>query len=899
VTCTANATFGSPSTLTSTVAIAAPVVSSPVFSAFTAPTGTVFAGTSHAVSASAGPIGTIASYKWTANGGSFADPSAASTTWTAPSGNGAFTLTVTATNTSGGTTALSSAVTSVISLFQSGLPVAMQSPRRVAATADGDLLVVDGDVGGTLFLMTKAGGLRSSVPGLGATAVAVGNGVAYVATRSRGILEIDPATGRQVGSLPWGLSSTIAGVAFDAARQLLWVAARDSSEAIAFRPDGSQAFVVNQAEGRGLGNLSDVAVDAATNTLWVAEVGGITGNRVHVFNAADATYLRSMAAPGSSLGQVVETGGIALGSDGRVYVSDAFAGTVQVMTSAGAPVGTIGSYGDGDPYLLQPRGLAFMANGDLAVANAGLHKVVRFGTGAALPTCAGDSDCDGLPDAWELAHGLNPNDPSDALGDPDGDGLNNREEFALGTDPRKADTDGDGYSDRAELLAGFDPLNPNDHRPQLVVGGPVEVQPGLVTLSATGSGPQSCMAAWRQLSGTAVSLRNASTFTPSFVARKAGTYRFEGIATCGMASSSPAVAEVKVLNVAPIADAGSDVVTSPGRTVTLSGSFSSDANGDALTYAWEQVAGPATALAARGPNLTVRPSSAGYYAFKLTATDPGGLAGAETLNVVVVNDALPTAIVAAPVVSATVGVPVTLDASASLPQGVTFSWLQVDGATELPGVAAPSFVPAAPGLYVFEVTAWNGALRSPPARVVVLASSASLPTALASAPTTGTVNAALTLDGTASTGTALSYQWRQIAGPAAGLSGADGAAATVVPFATGAFAFELTVADASGAVSAPAVVRFDAVAPGKVLPVAGATAQADALVGELVILDGRASTGCTRYRWTQVSGPWVALDGASSAAAFRAPVAGVYGFELVVDDGTVLSAPATVTVKVQ
>jgi hypothetical protein len=242
---------------------------------------------------------------------------------------------------------------------------------------------------------------------------------------------------------------------------------------------------------------------------------------------------------------------------------------------------------------------------------------------------------------------------------------------------------------------------------------------------------------------------------------------------------------------------------------------------------------------------------------------------------------------------------VTLDASASLPQGVTFSWLHVDGATVLPGVAAPSFTPAAPGLYVFEVTAWNGALRSPPARVVVLAASATLPTAVASAPATGTVNAAITLDGTASVGDALSYQWRQTAGPAAGISGADGAAPTVVPFATGAFAFELTVAEADGAVSAPVTVRFDAVAPGKVLPVASATAPADALVGELVILDGRASTGGTRYRWTQVAGPWVALDGASAAAVFRAPVAGTYRFELVVDDGSVRSAPYAVTVNVQ
>ena len=71
--------------------------------------------------------------------------------------------------------------------------------------------------------------------------------------------------------------------------------------------------------------------------------------------------------------------------------------------------------------------------------------------------CDPDDDNDSIPDTYEIAHGLDSLDAGDALGDLDGDGLGNVDEFLHDTAADRPDTDNDGMNDHAEIVLGRNP----------------------------------------------------------------------------------------------------------------------------------------------------------------------------------------------------------------------------------------------------------------------------------------------------------------------------------------------------------------------------------------------------------------------------------------------------------
>ncbi len=101
------------------------------------------------------------------------------------------------------------------------------------------------------------------------------------------------------------------------------------------------------------------------------------------------------------------------------------------------------------PLTLTPSTVTFSGGqfiGELAIAEPGSAATLtatgssgQSGNSTPLDILdSTDTDNDGLPDAWEAAHGLSSTDPADALLDSDGDGQSNLAEFHAGTDPRNS-----------------------------------------------------------------------------------------------------------------------------------------------------------------------------------------------------------------------------------------------------------------------------------------------------------------------------------------------------------------------------------------------------------------------------------------------------------------------------
>jgi len=372
-------------------------------------------------------------------------------------------------------------------------------------------------------------------------------------------------------------------------------------------------------------------------------------------------------------------------------------------------------------------------------------------------------------------------------------------------------------------------------------------------------------------------------------------------------------------NSAPVANAGPDQTVLVGDTVTLNGSASSDADGDALTFTWSFVSRPAGSIAILSDPSAVNPTfqvdRPGSYTVRLTVNDGKADSAADTVIVSTLNSR-PVAS-AGPDQTTFVGRTVTLDGSASSDfdgDPLTYHWSfgsrPVGSTATLQNSTAinPSFVVDKFGEYSVQLIVNDGFIDSL-AATVKISTLNSAPVAKAGANQTALVGDLITLDGSGSTdvdGNALTYSWSMTAKPA------ESAAALQNPFSVnptfsidkpGDYVIQLIVNDAA-VDSAPSTVTISTLnSP----PVANAGTDQVVLVGDIVQLNGAGSTDVDGdllgFAWSIVSKPQNSLATISNAfivtPTFTVDVAGSYVAQLVVTDGTVNSKPATVTISTQ
>jgi hypothetical protein len=144
---------------------------------------------------------------------------------------------------------------------------------------------------------------------------------------------------------------------------------------------------------------------------------------------------------------------------------------------------------------------------------------------------------------------------------------------------------------------------------------------------------------WAQTAGTNVTLGNADTATPAFVAPStAGVLNFELTVNDGRGGTDTDSVNVTVsvpANQNPVANAGPDQTVNTGATVSLNGSASTDPDGDALTFQWTQTAGTIVTLgnADTATPAFVAPNTAETLTFELAVNDGRGGTDTDSVDV--------------------------------------------------------------------------------------------------------------------------------------------------------------------------------------------------------------------------------------------------------------------------
>jgi predicted esterase len=491
----------------------------------------------------------------------------------------------------------------------------------------------------------------------------------------------------------------------------------------------------------------------------------------------------------------------------------------------------------------------------------------------------------------------------------------------------------DGVVNIYEWFLGQNKSLPVNIMPVARVGNTINITTGTATAKLDGSASTDADGklvryVWRKVSGPAGGVittpfgTNSSTTVTGLTT--AGTYQYQLNVVDDRAAVSRDTLTIvvsngaSVVNVAPVAKAGSDAtITLPTSIYTLNGS-GTDQDGTIASYQWTKVSGPAATIAnPAAASTAISGLVQGTYVFKLKVTDNKGATGEDQVTITV--NAVPNV---APVAKAGADVTITLPTSSVTLNGsgstdsdgsiASYLWTKVSGPAATianPAAASTAISGLVQGTYVFKlkVTDNKGAMGEDQVTITVNAAPNVAPVAKAGADVTITLPTnSVTLNGAGSTdsdGSIASYLWTKVSGPAATIANAAAASTAISGLVEGTYVFKLKVTDNRGATGEDQVTVVVNAAP-NVAPVAKAGADVTiTLPTNSVTLNGAGSTdsdgSIASYLWTKVSGPAATIANASgSSTAINGLVEGTYVFKLKVTDNDGASSEDQVTVKV-
>jgi DNA-binding beta-propeller fold protein YncE len=168
----------------------------------------------------------------------------------------------------------------------------------------------------------------------------------------------------------------IIGLAIDDSDRL-FVTDADLRQVTAINPDGEPEAVFGSQQ---LARPAGAAVDSKNRLLYVADPDN---NRIAVFDADSFIFLRFIGTAPKTKGDhdpgtLSKPTNVAVGTNGKLYVTDTLNSRVQIFDAGGKFIGMFGRLGVGPGTLLRPKGIGIDCDGHIWVADAGQNRVQIF-----------------------------------------------------------------------------------------------------------------------------------------------------------------------------------------------------------------------------------------------------------------------------------------------------------------------------------------------------------------------------------------------------------------------------------------------------------------------------------------------------------------------------------------